>query len=91
MHFNLKQIIKAWVISFNPTERESTLAKLRGDVCKGCDSNKINRLGYSHCEECGCPIAKKIFTDEYNQCDLGKWKEIDEPFFEKRKTTKTLL
>lgn len=91
MHFNIKQIIQAWVISFNPTKRERELAEARGEICKGCSSNKINRFKQHYCGECGCPIGKKIFTDEFNACDLDKWKEIDKPFFDKQKTNKTLF
>ena len=82
---NFKQIIEAWIISFNPTSQEKELAEARGKICDECPS-KAFILNVAGCKECGCPIGKKIFTNDYNPCPLSKWEEIDKPFF-KRKTT----
>lgn len=89
MSFNIKKIIEAWIISFNPTTREKELAEKRAEICKNCDSRTL-KIGVPICGECGCPIAKKIFTNEYNPCDLHKWKDIDELYYE-IKTKKTLM
>jgi hypothetical protein len=29
------------------------------------------------CDECGCPIGKKIFTPLMGQCDLHKWDKVE--------------
>lgn len=88
MSFDIKKIIDAWLISANPSESQKELAELRGAVCKDCESN--TNVGFHICSECGCPIAKKIFTDEFNACPLGKWKEIDDKFFPNRKKNRTI-
>jgi hypothetical protein len=92
---NFKQIIEAWIIAGNPTDAQRELAELRGKICDKCPSKKVVtkklQLG-TICNECGCPIAKKIFTNEYNPCPLFKWAEIDRLYFpEKTKKSKTLF
>lgn len=89
MSFNIKQIIDAWVTSFNPTEKEKKLAELRGEICKDCPSSK--NVGFHICSECGCPISKKIFTNEFNACPLEKWGNVDDEYFPNRKKEKTLF
>jgi len=88
---NFREIIKAWTISFNPTDEQRNLAEQRGKICDECPS-KLPMAGIMPiCKECGCPIGKKIFTDSYNPCPLKKWQEIDEKHFGPIKTEKTLL
>ena len=82
---NVKEIIEAWSISYNPTPEQKVLANLRGDICDECPSKKM-KLRIPHCKECGCPISKKIFTNSYNPCPLLKWGEIDKPNFKYKKT-----
>jgi hypothetical protein len=80
----LFKIIKAWVIASNPSKRQTELANLRANICDECPSKKIiiKKLNIGVvCGECGCPVAKKVFTDMFNACPLGKWEEIDYPFF----------
>lgn len=91
---NITKIIKAWKISFKPTEYESEIARLRLNVCRECPSRvelskKIKLLNV--CSECGCPVEKKAFTSAYNPCPLGKWGEIDKPYFGEQKTKKSLI
>jgi hypothetical protein len=62
---NVKQIIEAWIISFNPTSQQRELAEIRGKVCDECPS-KIMVINMATCKECGCPIGKKIFTNDFN-------------------------
>jgi hypothetical protein len=38
------------------------------------------------CEECGCPISKKIFTPKFNACPLKKWEEVDTPYLKQKKS-----
>lgn len=87
---NIAQIIKAWIIAYKPSEKQVELAKLRGDVCHECPARK-EFISFNICSECGCPIGKKIFTDEYNPCPMGKWKDVDLKYFENDKKNKTLL
>ena len=92
--FNIKQIIEAWVISYNPTPQQQELANLRGQICDVCPSKKVvtEKLEIATiCGECGCPIAKKIFTNDYNPCPLKKWGEIDDKYFPNTKKKKTLF
>jgi len=85
---NLTEIIEAWSISFHPNEKQKELAKLRGEVCLKCPSRK--KIIVDICSECGCPISKKIFTNEYNPCPLKKWGQVDEGLIS-NKENKTLL
>ena len=91
---NIKQIIEAWAIATKPNESQKKLAELRGKICDECPSKKHlfqdNKWG-AFCNECGCPIGKKIYTNDYDPCPLNKWHEVDLPFFEKRKTEKTIF
>ena len=88
---NIKQIFEAWIIANNPTEKQLELAEARAIICDNCPSKIVTfgiRIGL--CGECGCPIRKKIFTNEYNPCPLLKWEETDKDYFDIKKT-KTLL
>lgn len=91
---DIKKIIEAWSISRNPTNDQTEMAERRLKICDNCDSKreymkKIKMLVL--CSECGCPLAKKSYTNSYNACPLGKWKETDLPFFPDQKTKKTIL
>jgi len=91
---NIKTIIDAWIIAFNPTKKETELAMERSQICDICPSKKefIRNIELSVvCTECGCPIGKKIYTNIYNACPLGKWKEVDRKYFPEQKVKKTLL
>lgn len=92
--FNFKQIIEAWIIAGNPTPAQKELAEERGKICDECPSKqhlfKEKEWG-SYCGECGCPIAKKIFTNEYNPCPLQKWEKVDDGFFVQQKKKKTIF
>jgi len=86
---NIKTIIEAWVIAHNPTEKQKEIAEERAKVCERCDARK--KLASIHyCKKCGCPIAKKIFTNSPNPCPLKKWDDVDSQYF-KIKKKKTLL
>jgi hypothetical protein len=90
---NFKQIIEAWIIAGQPTEAQQELAEKRGKICDECPSKKIlfeKLKSGAYCSECGCPIAKKIFTNDLNPCPLKKWEEVDAPFF-KKKENRTMI
>jgi len=85
---NTNEIVKAWIISFNPTEDEEKMALGRKGICEQCSSKKdiLKERGWtSICKECGCPISKKVYTKRYNPCPLGKWVKVDNLFFEDKK------
>ena len=37
---DIRKIIEAWIIAYNPNEDQKKLAALRGDICEGCPSKK---------------------------------------------------
>jgi hypothetical protein len=94
MNFGLKKIITslvkdpskiytiadAWITAANPTPKQKELAEARWNMCLQCDEFREKRpvTGEPFCNDCGCPLKKKIFTRTYNECPLGKWKELDD-------------
>lgn len=85
---NLKEILEAWIIAHNPTQEQIELANLRGEICMSCPSRK--HIIVDICTECGCPISKKVFTNNYNPCPLKKWKDVDGDKYDD-KENKTLI
>jgi hypothetical protein len=84
------KIAKAWIASYNPTEKQTELAEKRYSICDSCPSKVKALLGYYKCNECGCPIQKKIFSDLYNDCPLKKWESVDTAYFPPMKKHNTL-
>ena len=83
MKFNFIEIVNAWITAANPNEIEAELAKERLDICMGCNFRKevINNKQWSAiCGGCGCPIQKKIFTDQFGSCPEKKWNVIEEKY-----------
>ena len=55
------------------------LAKLRAQICGGCDEFSMD--GYKHCKICKCSIPLKIRSVDKNrehECPIGKWGELDD-------------
>lgn len=77
MKSKISEIVKAWWIASNPTSQQSELAKKRLSICNTCDSMVDSVVFTKKCNECGCPIGKKIFTDVMGTCDLKKWNKIE--------------
>jgi hypothetical protein len=78
----------------NPTESQKTLAQGRWNICIQCNEFREKRpiTGEPFCNDCGCPLNKKIFSKTYNECPLGKWKEIDDLFYgQTQKKSKTII
>jgi len=73
----ISEIVRAWWIASNPTSQQSELAKKRLSICNTCDSMVDSVVFTKKCNECGCPIGKKIFTDVMGTCDLKKWNKIE--------------
>lgn len=94
MNFGLKKIITglvkdpskiitiadAWITAADPTPKQKELAEARWNMCLQCDEFREKRpvTGEPFCNNCGCPLKKKIFSRKYNECPLGKWKELDD-------------
>ena len=80
---DIREITSAWWDSYFAGDNQKKLAKQRLSICESCPSleqkfKKIRQITISVCGECGCPIDKKIFSNKFNPCPLGKWKEVDE-------------
>jgi hypothetical protein len=77
----VKEIVTAWITSFNPTDEEKKLAEDRYEICISCDQRGNNLLGIEVCNSCGCPLSKKIFTQkQQDSCPLKKWDGVDTEF-----------
>lgn len=70
---NVKEILSAWAISFNPTDEQAKKAAYRLNICNDCDNKLKNRFGVFVCIECGCVLSKKAFSPLENPCPLKKW------------------
>jgi hypothetical protein len=93
---NYEEIFDAWIISLNPTPNQVELAKLRLEVCLGCEFRKeiVKGLKWSAlCGKCGCPLNKKVFSTRYNACPEKKWENTDLGYIEpmEDKKNKTLM
>jgi hypothetical protein len=90
-----KEIANAWIIANNPSRDQKILAENRFTICDSCPSKKVlsDKIKISTiCNECGCPISKKIFSPEFNACPLKKWEDVDNKFYPNtQKTSKTFL
>ena len=72
---SLINIVKAWIISYNPTQEEEEKALYRSKICNDCPSKKYSKhIDFYYCSECGCPLEKKIYSPK-NTCPLKKWKK----------------
>lgn len=79
-------IINSWIKSFDPNSKESELAESRLKICLDCEHKKslIKNLEISVvCNQCGCPIKKKVFSSK--TCPIGKWDNVDLEFRNKNK------
>lgn len=84
----IKEIVSAWATSFNPTQQQKLLAEDRYAICKSCPSLG-KKLKIEYCKECGCPIQKKIFTQQLNDtCPLNKWRSVEDTYRSKVRKSK---
>lgn len=77
---NFKEIFVAWKTANNPSEIQSKIAKDRLEICMGCEYRKeiIEKKEWTAlCSKCGCPLMKKVFSQEINPCPMGYWSECD--------------
>ena len=81
-----KEIFEAWKISFNPTEKQEELSQERLNVCLNCDLRKEVLKGIkwsAYCNDCGCPLNKKVFSKNFNPCTRKKWEEVDTKYMDR--------
>ncbi len=74
------EILKAWTISFNPTEKQQKIAIDRFSICESCEFKKEtfrNKVWSYVCNECGCPLQKKIYSPVPNACPKKFWDKVD--------------
>jgi hypothetical protein len=83
----IKEIMGAWITSFNPTTEQKILAEKRYEICLGCEEYGKSRpvTGDEYCKKCLCPIQKKVYTLKLNDtCPLNKWDEIEKKIREEK-------
>jgi hypothetical protein len=83
MSFKIKEIFDAWIIAQKPTEKQQELAQKRFDICLSCEFYTKSRRRYLSevCGQCGCPLAKKIFSSKFDACPSHKWTDVENQFF----------
>jgi len=72
------EIAKAWIAAANPTSTQQIIAEHRASVCDTCPSKAYNAtIDLYYCDECGCPLNKKIFStvEGPKACPLAKWEK----------------
>jgi|APCry1669189844_1035258.scaffolds.fasta_scaffold00031_11 late competence protein required for DNA uptake (superfamily II DNA/RNA helicase) len=75
---NFENIIRSWKISLAPNEEQKKLANKRKEICQKCESCKefnneiLKRIVEYYCDECKCPIGKKIYSVT-ESCPKNKW------------------
>lgn len=83
MHFDVEEIVAAYISRIKPTETQKKLAELRAEVCskcKNCVEHTVAGKVVNNCSVCGCFIEAKIYTYKEGACPEGKWDEIDSKF-----------
>ena len=83
-------IIKALGASYFATDEQKQRAEERIEICNSCEFIKDTPIGHI-CGICSCPIGKKVYSFNFNDCPEKKWKEVDLKFFKTDKTDTTLL
>ena len=78
MDLDFKKISKAWFDSWFGGEEQKTLAQKRLSICELCPERTEKIKGFPVvCGKCGCPLKKKVFSGQFNDCPLGKWESVD--------------
>ena len=79
MSFDLREIAQSWLIAANPSSLQKEIAQKRYSICLSCEHYRETRVitGDEHCDDCGCPLSKKIFSPKFNACQQQKWLDID--------------
>lgn len=83
MHFDLKEVLSAWISKVHPTEEQKRLAEQRAKVCSSCEFMKEmikDSKSLNYCGSCGCILAAKVYSSKEGACPKGKWNGIDATF-----------
>lgn len=83
MHFDLKEVLSAWISKVHPTEEQKKLAEQRAKVCSSCELAKEmikDNKSLNYCGACGCILAAKVYSNKEGACPKGKWDKIDATF-----------
>lgn len=83
MHFDIREIVSAWVSKVNPTDVQKELATKRAEICNQCPKVEkvlIEAPGTRYCGVCGCFIEAKIYSYKEGACPTGKWDELDKNY-----------
>lgn len=95
MELDFKKISKAWYDSYFGSENLKILSQKRAAICEACPNRAVGLRKLSpfpKCDICGCPIGKKVFSSQFNDCPAGKWEEVDkESDYFKNKPSKGLI
>ena len=77
MFKKFKEIANAWIAAANPTPEQQAIAEHRAIICNGCEHRKKNTtlIDFYYCDVCGCPLDKKIFAEDKNECPENYWKK----------------
>lgn len=74
----ISEIFNSWIAAASPDETQKEIAKYRILVCEDCSSKAHNStLNFYYCNECGCPLSKKVFSPKPGPeaCPLAKWEK----------------
>jgi hypothetical protein len=82
MSLDVIEITNAWIDSVFADDEQKSIANKRNQICQSCPSLKLHfakwkKISIQKCNECGCPISKKIFSRKFNACPLSKWENVD--------------
>ena len=74
----ISEIFESWVTAANPSPEEQAIAQYRANVCDSCyEKTHVAALNIFVCDECGCPLSKKVFSPKPGKeaCPLAKWEK----------------
>jgi hypothetical protein len=77
----IREIVGAWIVSFNPSLEQKELAEKRYEICLSCENYGEKRpiTGDEYCKKCLCPIQKKVYTQKKGEtCPLNKWDNVEQ-------------
>lgn len=79
MSFDLREIARSWLIAANPSPLQKEIAQKRYSTCLQCEHYRETRVVThdEHCDDCKCPLSKKIFSPKFNACRQHKWLDVD--------------